>query len=126
MTAAQQNGIERPQDELNSFVDEVLVGHPEFAELLISDVVGRDDKLAIVERVIAPRSSEFFANFIRVLIRHGRFGLISLIRSVMVRVQEEAAGQRRYAAFARLAPYLERPCFLSFTPAVSRLPRTTW
>src|SRR3990172_6596766 len=31
-----------------------------------------------------------------------------------------------YAAFGRLAPYLERPCLRSFTPAVSRLPRTTW
>jgi F-type H+-transporting ATPase subunit delta len=95
LTAAQQNSIQQPQDEMNSFVDEVLVGYPEFAELLTSDVISREDKLGIVERIIVPRSSEFFANFVRVLIRHGRFGLISLIRRVMVKIQEEAAGKRR-------------------------------
>ena len=31
---------------------------------------------------------------------------------------------RAYAAFGRLAPYFERPCLRSFTPCVSRLPRT--
>jgi F-type H+-transporting ATPase subunit delta len=95
LTAAQQNSIQQPQDEINSFVDEVLVGYPEFAELLTSDVISREDKLGVVERIIVPRSSEFFANFVRVLIRHGRFGLIPLIRRVMVKIQEEAAGKRR-------------------------------
>src|SRR6186713_1368424 len=31
-----------------------------------------------------------------------------------------------YAAFGRLAPYFERLCLRSLTPAVSRLPRTMW
>jgi len=95
LTAAQQNGISDPQDEVNSLLDDVLVTYPDFAELLMSDVISKDDKLAIVERVIAPHSTAFFSNFIRVLIRHGRFGLISLIRSVIVRMQEEAVGKRR-------------------------------
>ena len=30
------------------------------------------------------------------------------------------------AALGRLAPYLERACFLSATPAVSNVPRITW
>ena len=29
-------------------------------------------------------------------------------------------------ALGRLAPYFERDCLRSFTPAVSRLPRTMW
>lgn len=95
MTAAVQNGVANPEEELNSFVDDVLGQFPEFEELLLSDSVGRDDKLAIVDRAIAPKSSEFFANFLRVLIRHGRIAMLPMIQSVLGRLQEEAAGKRR-------------------------------
>ena len=95
MTAAVQNGVAAPEEELNSFVDDVLGQFPEFEELLLSDSVGRDDKLAIVDRTIAPKSSEFFVNFLRVLIRHGRIAMLPMIQSVLGRLQEEAAGKRR-------------------------------
>lgn len=95
LTAAEQQQIAQPEEELNSLVDDVLSQYPQFAELLVSDSVGRDQKLAIVDRVIAPRASEFFVNFLRVLIRHGRISLLMLIRQVLTRVQEEVAGQRR-------------------------------
>lgn len=95
MTSAAQNGVSAPEDELNSLVDDVLVAFPEFENLLLSDSVGRDDKLGIVNRVIAPKSSEFFANFLRVLIRHGRIAMLPMIQSVLGRLQEEAVGKRR-------------------------------
>ncbi|MBL8808978.1 MAG: ATP synthase F1 subunit delta [Planctomycetaceae bacterium] len=95
MTAAKSNGVSDPAAELNSFVTEVLGGFPEFQELLMSDAVGRDDKLGIIDRVIAPRCSEFFANFLRVLVRHGRIDMIVLIQTVFQRLQEQAAGKQR-------------------------------
>ncbi|MBC7966056.1 MAG: ATP synthase F1 subunit delta [Fuerstia sp.] len=95
MTSAVQNGVVAPEEELNSLVDDVLVAFPEFENLLLSDSVGRDDKLAIVDRVVAPKSTEFFANFLRVLIRHGRIAMLPMIQSVLGRLQEEAAGKRR-------------------------------
>lgn len=95
LAAAAANQVAQPEDELNSFLDDVLIAHPEFADLLCSDFVGRDEKLGVVDRVIAPRSSEFFANFLRVLIRHGRCGLIGLIRQVVIQVQEQLAGKQR-------------------------------
>ena len=95
MTSAVQNGVAAPEEELNSLVVDVLVAFPEFEDLLLSDSVGRDDKLAIVDRVIAPKSSEFFANFLRVLIRHGRIAMLPMIQNVLGRLQEEAAGKRR-------------------------------
>ena len=95
MTSAVQNGVAAPEVELNSLVDDVLVAFPEFEDLLLSDSVGRDDKLGIVDRVIAPKSSEFFANFLRVLIRHGRIAMLPMIQSVLGRLQEEAVGKRR-------------------------------
>jgi F-type H+-transporting ATPase subunit delta len=95
LTAAKENGISSPESELNSLVDDVLAKFPDFEQLLLSDLVGRDDKLAIVERVIAAKASAFFSNFLRVLINHGRIDLVSSIRTVVERLQEEAAGKKR-------------------------------
>ena len=95
MTAAAKNGLATPEVELNSLVEDVLEKFPEFEDLLMSDSVGRDDKLAIVDRVVAPKTSEFFANFLRVLIRHGRITMLPMIKSVLGRLQEEAAGKQR-------------------------------
>jgi F-type H+-transporting ATPase subunit delta len=44
---------------------------------------------------VAPKSSEYFANFLKVLIRHGRIDLIAEIRQVVVQIQEELAGKKR-------------------------------
>jgi F-type H+-transporting ATPase subunit delta len=95
LTAAKDAGIASPESELNSLVDDILAKYPEFEQLLLSDSIGRDDKLAIVDRVIAPKASPFFTNFLRVLINHGRIDMLSSIRTVLERLQEEAAGKKR-------------------------------
>ena len=95
LTAAKDAGIASPESELNSLVDDILAKYPDFEQLLLSDSIGRDDKLAIVDRVIAPQASPFFTNFLRVLINHGRIDMLSSIRTVLERLQEEAAGKKR-------------------------------
>ena len=95
LSAAKANGISDAEEELASFEDDVLAQTPEFRELLVSDSVGREDKLNLIDRVIAPKCSEFFANFLRVLVRHGRIELVELIRHVVVEVGEELSGKRR-------------------------------
>lgn len=95
LTAAKDAGIASPESELNSLVDDVLAKYPDFEQLLLSDSIGRDDKLAIVDRVIAPQGSPFFTNFLRVLISHGRIDMLSSIRTVLERLREEAAGKKR-------------------------------
>jgi len=95
LQAAKDNNIDEADEELASFVDEVLAGNPDFRNVLTSDSVSRDDKLKLIDRTLAPRCSEFFANFLRVLVRHGRVDLIEQIRQVAVVIQEELAGKRR-------------------------------
>ncbi|MFN9721357.1 MAG: ATP synthase F1 subunit delta [Planctomycetota bacterium] len=95
LTSAKSAGVAQPEEELNSLIDDVLDRHPDFAQLLLTDALGRDDKLSIIDRVIAPKSSEYFANFLRVLVRHGRMDMLPQVRSVLERLQEEAAGKRR-------------------------------
>src|SRR5260221_2267126 len=71
--------VEGALDEFRSFVEDVLEKQPDFNRLLTSGIVGRDQKLALIDRVVAGRGSELFTNFLRVLARHDRLDLLPLI-----------------------------------------------
>ncbi len=95
LAAAESRNIDGAVEELASFVDDVLGASPEFRVLLTSDAVRRTDRLNLIDRVVAPHCSDFFTNFLKVLIRHGRIDLIDEIREVVNRVREEMAGRQR-------------------------------
>lgn len=82
-------------DEFTSFIDDVLEPNPEFSQLLTSEAFGRDDKLALLERVVANRATPLFANFLRVLGRHDRLNLLPLILGEAWREFERRNGKRR-------------------------------
>lgn len=65
--------------EYQSFVDEVLTPQPEFARLILSETISRDQKLGLIDRVVSGRASELFTSFLRVLVRHGRLNLLTTI-----------------------------------------------
>ncbi|MFM7055974.1 MAG: ATP synthase F1 subunit delta [Planctomycetota bacterium] len=95
LSAAVANQVPTASEELASFLTDLLARFPEFRDVLFSDFAGRDQKLQLINRVVAPRCSEFFANFLRVLVRHGRMELLPVINEVMIRLQERSAGQQR-------------------------------
>ncbi len=95
LDAAQTVDVEEGLEELTSFVDDVLSPHPEFERLLTSEVTGREDKLGLIERAIAPHCSQFLANFLRVLGRHERLELLPLILQESWLQHERRAGKRR-------------------------------
>jgi F-type H+-transporting ATPase subunit delta len=95
LDAARANDIPDAEEELASFVDDVLGRFPDLLDTLTSDSISRDSKLAFIDRCLAPHCSEFFSNFLKVLVRHGRCELIAPIRELLVRIREEAAGQKR-------------------------------
>lgn len=82
-------------DEFTSFVDDVLGKFPDFERLLTSEVTGREDKLAMIERVVANRATPLFANFLRVLARHDRLNLLPLILNEAWLEFEQRSGKRR-------------------------------
>jgi F-type H+-transporting ATPase subunit delta len=82
-------------DEFTSFVDQVLQKHPDFDRLLTSEVTGREDKLALIERVVASRATPIFTNFLRVLARHDRLNLLPLILGEAWLEFERRSGKRR-------------------------------
>ena len=82
-------------EEFTSFQDDVLAKQPEFARLLTGRSLGRDEKIRLIDRVIAPQASELFANFLRVLARHDRLDLLpSILHEAHIR-HEKALGRRR-------------------------------
>lgn len=82
-------------EEFTSLHDDVLAKQPEFARMLMGRSLGREEKVRLINQVIAPHASDLFANFLRVLARHDRLDLLpSILHEAHVR-QERAAGRRR-------------------------------
>lgn len=77
--AAQSVGVDAVLEEFESFLVDVLEKNAEFASFFCSSVGNRDDKLAIIDRVVAPHGSELFTNFLRVLANKDRLDLLPLI-----------------------------------------------
>lgn len=94
LNAAADNAAEL-LEEFTSFNDDVLDGNPEFASLLYSAYFNREDKLALIDRVIGSRGSEAFTNFLRVLTRHDRLDLLPLILQRSWLQHEQRQGKRR-------------------------------
>jgi len=88
-------GTDGVLEELGSFVDDVLDKLPDLREIFFSRIVGREEKLRLIDRVFESRSSPIVANFLRVLVRHDRIELIPLIvREARLR-HEVRSGRRR-------------------------------
>src|SRR3954466_10681556 len=95
LQAAETVGVDAALDELASFLDNVLKVHPDFQQILYSGLLGRDKKVEIIDRVIAPLGSELFTNFLRVLARHDRLQLLPLILAESRRKLEVIQGRGR-------------------------------
>lgn len=82
-------------DEFRSFVNDVVARQPDFARLLSSGMISRDQKLAVIDRVVAGKTSDVFGNFLRVLARHERLDLLPLILAQAEIEKERRSGEKR-------------------------------
>ena len=87
--------VDAALEEFHSFVDDVLGRNPEFARLLTSDTISRDQKLALIDRVVGGRGSDVFTNFLRVLARHDRMNLLPIILAQCGIEYEKRSGRKR-------------------------------
>ena len=95
LDVAGPDGVMAALEELGSFVVDVLRGNPEFDHMLRTQELGVDAKLQLLEKVVVPRSTPLFADFIRVVGQHDRLDLLPLIHDLAVREAERRLGQRR-------------------------------
>ncbi len=82
-------------EELQSFVDDVLLKHPEYCRMLTGGMLNRDGQLGLIERTVRLVGSELLGNFLSVLARHERLGLLQQIAFVAQREHEKRTGHRR-------------------------------
>lgn len=93
--ASQTVGVDSVLEEFTSFIDDVLARNAEFAALFCSSVGNRDDKVRLIERIVAPFGSELFTSFLRVLANKDRLDLLPLILSESRLCHEIQQGKRR-------------------------------
>ncbi|HSG69177.1 MAG TPA: ATP synthase F1 subunit delta [Planctomycetaceae bacterium] len=95
VNAGRAAGVDNALEEFQSFLDDVLNRQPEFAAVLCSTHGNRDDKLRLIDRIVAPFASELFANFLRVLARKDRLSLLPLILQESILRNEILQGKQR-------------------------------
>ena len=79
LNAAASVGVQDTLEEFASFLEDVLEKYPEFESILLSGIINRDQKIAVIDRVVKPFGSEMLTNFLRVLARHDRLDLLPQI-----------------------------------------------
>jgi F-type H+-transporting ATPase subunit delta len=79
-------------DELVAVVTDVLDQFPDLEHMLQSSLVSHDQKAALLDRVLGPRASVEVLNFLKVLSKHGRLGLLRSTAREAKKLHAEAAG----------------------------------
>ena len=82
-------------EEFRSFIDDVVSASAGFQSLLITGLLNRGEKVAMIDRVVAHHGSEFFTNFLRVLARHDRLDLLQAVREAVDVEYEKRSGHER-------------------------------
>lgn len=123
-SAAGAEGIPAALEELGSFLTDVLAMNPEFAEMLQGQGLSIEAKLQLLEKVVIPRSTPLFANFIRVVATHDRLDLAPLIHDLAVREAERRLNQQRVqiTSASELSPETLESIRSSIATALSKQP----
>jgi F-type H+-transporting ATPase subunit delta len=82
-------------DELEEIVADILNAQPKFAELLASPTVPMSDKDRVLVEVFEGRALPIVSNFLRVLNRHGRLGVLAAITAQARAEWDRKQGRRR-------------------------------
>jgi len=81
--------------EIDALVDDVLAKWPVFEQLLSSQMVAHDEKVAVLDRVFGGKLSPLTLNFLKVLSGHGRLGNLPEIRTAAHVLYDEQRGSVR-------------------------------
>ena len=92
--AAASAGVGDVLDELASFLDDVLEAQPEFHSILVGMAVGRDQKVAMSERVVGPVGTPVLTSFLTTLARHERLDLLPLVLEEARLIEDNRGGRK--------------------------------
>jgi len=85
------DAVDGLMDELNSLVSDVLDKFPELEQMFGSALVSQEEKLGMLDRVFGGRLSVATLNFLKVLAKHDRLGMLRhVVRSADQLWQEQS------------------------------------
>jgi F-type H+-transporting ATPase subunit delta len=79
--------------EMESLRTDVLDRQPKLLELFASELVSEDEKLAVLDRVFSGRASKLLLNFLKVLNKHGRLGMVRDVIAAARKLWETRSGR---------------------------------
>lgn len=104
--------------ELDAFVRNVLDRHPDFQRLLASAFVSREQKAAIIDRVLTGRVADELVVFLQVVSRHDRLDHLRPIHRAVGRQYRAARG--RVDVVLRVARPMDGPSRQDLMTALQR------
>lgn len=88
-------GAAEALEEVDSLLSDVLATNPGFADLLTSGATNTEEKLGLIDRVIAPAGSKPVVNLLRTLAAHDRMGVLEIVAYEARLLHEERLGRKR-------------------------------
>ncbi len=79
-------------DELESFVTDVLTRFPRLEQVFRSGLVSHEHKEGVIDRVLGGQASKEMLNFLKVVSKHGRLGLLRPILKLAKRLYAQQRG----------------------------------
>jgi F-type H+-transporting ATPase subunit delta len=79
-------------EEVQSLVEDVLDRFPQFEQTLKSALISPEEKDGLLDRVFAGRANPLVLNFLKVLSKHGRLGLLRPIARLLHKLDADRRG----------------------------------
>jgi F-type H+-transporting ATPase subunit delta len=92
--ADKQGQADSVLEQLDSLVADVFGAQPQFEAFLATTAIGREQKAALLQKVFGGKASDVFLNFLLVLNRQDRLGLLRLIRTEAQQVHNRRTNRR--------------------------------
>jgi F-type H+-transporting ATPase subunit delta len=86
--------------QLQGIVTDVLDPHPEFIEPLRSAFLSHEERVDLIDRVFGGRVSDVTLNFLKVLSKHNRLGILRSVAVQATRLWEESNDNVRVRVFS--------------------------
>lgn len=80
-------------EQLDSLVDDVLSVVPKLKDVLYSTLVGPDEKVELIDKLLKGRATPLMLNFLKVLARHERLSALPAIRRSARRLYDQLRGR---------------------------------
>jgi len=82
-------------EELTSIVADVLEKHSEMEEIFRSELISKDEKLELLDRIFGGKASGSLLNLLKVMTKHGRLGMVRDVARSAYEMWEDRAGKVR-------------------------------